>query len=125
MAAGKLLLLAGLALLVFTGYQAMTCESTRLRASSTSNGNVAAGCPAPLAARPALLLARHPARHRLPPSLLLTSADRENLRLTQQQFEGLPLALMAQLAAAVAVCVLGGLEVSGGFKPIRVADVPK
>ena len=76
-------------------------------------------------------LRRPPAAHSgadPPPSLAPPAppcADRENLRLTQQQFEGLPLALLAQLAAAVAVCVLGGLEVSGGFKPIRVADVPK
>ena len=52
-------------------------------------------------------------------------ADRENLRLTQQQFEALPLALLAQLAAAVAVCALGGLQVSGTFRPIRISDAPK
>ena len=62
----------------------------------------------------------------LPYSRLPTPhADREHLRLTQQEFEGLPLPLLAQLAAAVAVAVLGGLQVSGTFKPIRVADVPK
>ena len=53
MAAGKLLLLAGLALLVFTGYQAMTCESPRLRAGYISSGTAAAACAAPPAARSA------------------------------------------------------------------------
>lgn len=52
-------------------------------------------------------------------------ADREALRLTQQEFEGLPLVLLAQLVAAVAACTLGGLGVSGSFLPIRVADAPK
>ncbi|KAL4425340.1 hypothetical protein ABPG75_009356 [Micractinium tetrahymenae] len=75
MVASKLLTLGGLALLVYTGYQAMTY--------------------------------------------------REALRLTQQEFEGLPLSLLGQLVAAVAACVLGGLQVSGSFAPIRVADVPK
>ncbi|KAL4446666.1 hypothetical protein ABPG77_007910 [Micractinium sp. CCAP 211/92] len=75
MVAGKLLLVVGLALLFFTGYQAMTY--------------------------------------------------RETLRLTQLEFDGLPLNLLAQLVAAVAACTLGGLGVSGSFQPIRVADVPK
>ena len=43
----------------------------------------------------------------------------------QEEFEGLPLPLLAQLAAAIAACVAGGLGVSGTFKPIRVADAPK
>lgn len=57
--------------------------------------------------------------------LCLPLADREHLRLTQQQFEGLPLSLVAQLAAAVVVAALGGLQVSGSFQPIRISDVPK
>jgi hypothetical protein len=57
--------------------------------------------------------------------LCLLLADREHLRLTQQQFEGLPLSLVAQLAAAVVVAALGGLQVSGSFQPIRISDVPK
>lgn len=61
---------------------------------------------------------------RLPTALALP-ADRENLRLTQQPFEGLPLSLIAQLAAAVVVAALGGLQVSGTFQPIRISDVPK
>ncbi|PSC76541.1 membrane magnesium transporter [Micractinium conductrix] len=75
MVAGKLLVLAGLALLLFTGYQA--------------------------------------------------TSYRELLRLTQLEFEGLPLTLLAQLGAAVAACVLGGLQVSGSFVPIRLGDTPK
>ncbi|KAI3434917.1 hypothetical protein D9Q98_002971 [Chlorella vulgaris] len=72
---GKVLVLAGLALLLATGYQTITY--------------------------------------------------REHLRLTQQQFDGLPLTLLAQLLTAVAVCALGGLNVSGTLRPIRVSDVPK
>lgn len=75
MDAAKLVLLVGLALLVWTGYQAMTY--------------------------------------------------REALRLTQQEFSGLPPPLFMQLLAAVTACVLGGLQTSGGFAPIRVSDAPK
>ena len=55
------------------------------------------------------------------------SVDREHLRLMQQDFEGLPAALLLQLGAAVAAALLGGLQadVSGTFRPIRLADAPK
>ncbi|PRW33788.1 membrane magnesium transporter [Chlorella sorokiniana] len=74
-ALGKLLLVAGLALLAYTAYQA--------------------------------------------------TIYRETLRLTQQEFEGLPLPLLAQLVAAVAAALLGSLAAWGSFQPIRIADVPK
>ena len=49
------------------------------------------------------------------------------MRLMQQDFEGLPAALLLQLGAAVAAALLGGLQadVSGTFRPIRLADAPK
>ena len=56
---------------------------------------------------------------------LRPAADRETLRLTQQEFEGLPLPLLAQLVAAVAASLLGSLAAWGSFQPIRLADVPR
>jgi hypothetical protein len=52
-------------------------------------------------------------------------ADRESLRLTQQEFVGLPPSLLSLLAAAVAVSLLGGLQSSGELKPISLADAPQ
>ena len=60
----------------------------------------------------------YPTPHRPP-------ADRENLRLAQQEFQSLPLSILLQLAVAAAVCVMGGLQASGEFKPIAIADTPR
>jgi hypothetical protein len=110
---GKVLVLAGLALLLATGYQTITCGCTRrMPASKHARVDV---CPT------AAVAAHETVSLRLCPG----DADREHLRLTQQQFDGLPLTLLAQLLTAVAVCALGGLNVSGTLRPIRVSDVPK
>ncbi|KAL4516730.1 hypothetical protein Ndes2526B_g05308 [Nannochloris sp. 'desiccata'] len=50
---------------------------------------------------------------------------RESLRLTQQEFVGLPVSLLSLLAVAVAVSLVGGLQSSGELKPILLADAPQ
>eukprot|EP00887_Chlorella_sp_A99_P003480 scaffold7.g3480.t1 len=50
---------------------------------------------------------------------------REQVRLLQQEFAGLPPLLLLQLLAAAALAVVGGLQESGSFKPIRIADLHK
>lgn len=52
-------------------------------------------------------------------------ADREDLRLAQREFVGLPLPLLAQLLAATALCLAGGLRASGEFRPVALADNPR
>lgn len=71
------------------------------------------GCLAP----PCLNSALRPAHH-----CWCASADREDLRLTQKEFVGLPFPLLLQLLAAAALCLGGGLQVSGEFKPIALAN---
>jgi len=41
--------------------------------------------------------------------LLLVSADRDMLKLTQQEFTGLPQQLQLELLASLAVCLIGEL----------------
>lgn len=101
---GNILLTAGLGLLVYAGYQAMTCGC---RLVITLFGDT----PAPVWPSQ---LTHHPPH-----------ADREDLRLTQQEFEGLPAPLLTLLAAAVAVSLVGGLHASGELKPISLADAPQ
>ena len=126
------MLLAGLALLAYTAYQATICARDR-------NWDICACClrqprRSKLQSSLAAARCRPPARLDNPrflnPLLLFDTftcwrADRETLRLTQQEFEGLPLPLLAQLVAAVAACLLGSLAALGRFQPIRIADVPK
>lgn len=40
------------------------------------------------------------------------------LKLTQQEYEHLPLPLQLEVLAAAALCVAGGLGMAGGLKPI-------
>ncbi len=125
------MLLGGLALLAYTAYQATicarhrACESWRRcllhpsrpqRTATSPPAAAAAACCSP----PFGLPQRPPCSAPPPPA-----ADRETLRLTQQEFEGLPLPLLAQLVAAVAACLLGSLAAWGSFQPIRIADVPR
>ena len=44
------------------------------------------------------------------------------MRLLQREFVGLPLPLLLQLLAAAALCLAGGLRISGEFKPVALAD---
>ncbi len=47
------------------------------------------------------------------------------MRLTQQEFQGLPAPLLTLLAVAVTVSLVGGLQASGELKPISLADAPQ
>lgn len=98
---GSLLLAAGLALMVYVGYEASICESPLVPRSDRMHGILIT----------LLQLVHHP-------------ADREGLRLTQQEFEGLPFRLVLMLGVAAGVSLLGGLQSSGQLKPISVADDP-
>lgn len=98
---GKITASIGIGLLVYTGYQAMTCTSL-----------------VPLHLISTLCLPTS-SIHISPP------ADRENVRLTQQEFQGLPLSLLWMLCIAVAVSMVGGLQSAGELKPISLADSPQ
>ena len=52
-------------------------------------------------------------------------ADRETLRLTQEEFQGLPLSIAALLVAAAALSLVGALQSSGELQPISLADNPQ
>lgn len=43
---------------------------------------------------------------------------RDMLKLTQQEFTGLPQQLQLELLASLAVCLIGGYLVAGSMKPI-------
>lgn len=99
----KLLMAASLAVIFLTGYQIMDCEWVCC----------------------AIVLQGH-SYSPLPTHFAVCHcADREDLRMTQQEFEGLPLQSQLQLLAATIVCALSGLKVSGVFKAIEWADDPK
>lgn len=122
MGAAKLAVASGLLLLLVTGYQAMICEC---RAQQWARHGAEPPCPSapcPSApSRPALLSPSEPSRA-CPPNPSPRPADREDLRLTGKEFVGLPLPLLAQLLVAAAVCLAGGLQASGEFKPVALGD---
>lgn len=100
--AAKLTIVVGLVMLAFTGYQAMICEYMM----TISHGSI-------------LILTAY--MFLVCFSLFL--ADREDLRLAQKEFEGLPAKLLIQLLGSSFVCLLGSLKASGQFKPIALADI--
>ena len=104
--AGNLLLVAGLGLLVYTGYQAMTCTC----------------CADQFPTSLSLLSLFTPSS---PPPHHSMSTDRETLRLAQQEFDGLPPQLLWLLVASVATSLIGGLQTSGSLKLISLADAPQ
>jgi hypothetical protein len=61
-----------------------------------------------------------------PPPILHTldasrSADRDMLKLTQQEFEQLPLQLSFEVLAGAALALVGGYGLAGALKPIVVS----
>jgi hypothetical protein len=104
-AAGKLFLAAGLGLIVFSGYQAMSCESPGEELHVLEYNMFLH-----------LKLIARTCRAR---------ADRETLRLTQEEFQGLPLSIAALLVAAAALSLVGALQSSGELQPISLADNPQ
>ena len=105
---------AGMLLLIYTGYEAMTCATKKLNNHFHSNliTFTERNC-------------HHPRLYLTLTHVYLHCADRENLRLTQQEFESLPAPLLSLLAAAVAISLLAGLNSSGDLKPISLADAPQ
>lgn len=98
-------------MLVYTGYEAMSCALRHF--------------PLPLSSC-SLASSLGPSIELIPlSSMSHTPADRENMRLAQQEFHGLPPPLLWLLAAATAICLLGGLQSSGQLKPISIADAPQ
>lgn len=107
MALSSYVMAGGLLLMLATAWQAMQCELHLYR-----GGDVRPmACPCSIA------------DDVLTP--LVDAADRESLRVTQQEFEGVPLPLLLQLVAAAAASLLGGLQAWGTFKPIALADNPR
>lgn len=74
------------------------------------------------AALPIIMLSPSEPSRACPPNPPPRPADREDLRLTGKEFVGLPLPLLAQLLVAAAVCLAGGLQASGEFKPVALGD---
>lgn len=56
---------------------------------------------------------------------LLIYADREQVRMNHQEFDGLPLWLLWCLVVATVLVYLGGMLASGPLKRISVADAPQ
>jgi hypothetical protein len=103
----KLILIAGLGLLIATGYQTVACTYypfTRYTCRFGSNPILT----------PPVITSISP----------LPLTDRESLRLAQQELDGLPTSLLLQLIAATILSLLGGLLSSGEFKPIALSDNP-
>jgi len=46
-----------------------------------------------------------------------TLSYRDMLKLTQQEFEGVPLLVKAEVLIASVVCMWGSLQISGNFRP--------
>ncbi|WIA12753.1 hypothetical protein OEZ85_006388 [Tetradesmus obliquus] len=49
------------------------------------------------------------------------SQYRDMLKLTQQEFTGLPQHLQLELLIGTALCLIGGFIISGGVKPIVIS----
>jgi hypothetical protein len=56
------------------------------------------------------------------PTYKLSNADRENVRLAQEEFDQLPLSLVLLLSSGILISLAGGVVSSGQLKPISVAD---
>lgn len=104
-------MIAGLGLLAFTGYQAMTCKHTQTACKISIDFYFDAVATVDRFAMSG------PYSH--------DNADRENLRLAQQEFQGLPASLLWLLAVSTAISIVGGLQSSGELKAISLAHAPQ
>ena len=129
---GKLALYGGLAALFFAGYQAMSCEALLLvvlpvgpAAPTVWRGREEPGDWQQVPLSSSLARGGWPSMDPVSRCISFPFAARENARLLQQEFTGVPISLLLQLLVSATVSLLGGLQASGSFRPIRIADMPK
>lgn len=107
---GASLVFIGLLVLFITGYKAMECKTL-------------SGLEDIIKTTRCFIVLQWTSESK--PIYKLSNADRENVRLAQEEFNQLPLSLVLLLCSGILISLAGGVVSSGQLKPISVADLER